>query len=52
MTNSNLLVTKAIKSAFLRNPKNFGNFALAKSHSDHEPAKQTFIFCFVRYIAL
>ena len=33
MTNSNLLVTKAIKSAFLRNPKNFGNFALAKSTS-------------------
>ena len=33
MTNSNLLVTKAIKSAFLCNPKNFGNFALAKSTS-------------------
>ena len=33
MTNSNLLVTKAIKSAFLRNPKNFGNFSLAKSTS-------------------
>ena len=33
MTNSNLLVTKAIKSAFLRNPKNFGNFALATSTS-------------------
>ena len=33
MTNSNLLVTKALKSAFLRNPKNFGNFALAKSTS-------------------
>ena len=33
MTNSNLLVTKAIKSTFLRSPKNVSNFALAKSTS-------------------
>lgn len=33
MNNATLLVTKATKSAFLRNPKNVSNFALAKSTS-------------------